>query len=688
VLDTEVRRTWQVAADRVQIGGKHWAGTLESILAKVAEGLGITEPIAAELYKLLVYDEGSFFVSHRDTEKSPGMFATLVLALPSASTGGELVVRHKGREVRLDLRCEEPSEAAFAAFYADCVHEVLPVTAGCRATLVFNLLRRGHGPVPVPPSYESEQANIAALLQAWVAARKSLDDDSSEKLIYPLEHAYTPAELGFATLKGADAAAASVLVAAAPQADCELHLTLLSIEESGAAEYSDDYGSRRGRGSEEFEAGEVDERDAFLSEWKKADGGPSIMARLPIQDEELSPPDALDDMDPDEEHFHEATGNAGATFERTYRRAALVLWPRDRVFAVLNQAGLGATLPFLDDLTERWAAGGEGRESPLWRQAHELARHMLSTWPTQHWHQQDEKPSHVGRMLTLLARLEDNDHIETLVATIATGGGHCKGDNEPILGALVLFSPRHAASLIERIIAGTARMSLGACADLLARAVAASTGDRRAGLASAAARLVQALPGDPSRVAQPPSWRGRSGVQPGVIADLITAVAGIDATEAARAADYLLAWPGTYGFDSILIPAMRQLIGVATIKDTASLLRLRSACIQHLQSRIAEPLEAPRDWKRADAVGCRCPKCSELSRFLADPERKTWIFRAAEGDRSHVEGTIRNSRCDVDATTDRRGRPYSLVCTKNQASYDRRAKQRENDLADINLLQR
>ena len=45
VLDTEVRRTWQIAADQVKIGGKHWAGTLETILAKVAEGLGITEPI-------------------------------------------------------------------------------------------------------------------------------------------------------------------------------------------------------------------------------------------------------------------------------------------------------------------------------------------------------------------------------------------------------------------------------------------------------------------------------------------------------------------------------------------------------------------------------------------------------------------------------------------------------------------
>ena len=149
IVNTSVRRTWQIAPNRLRIAGKHWAPTLDGIVARAAEGLGVSEPVAAELYKLLVYDEGSFFVSHRDTEKSPGMFATLVLALPSISTGGEFVVRHKGREVRLDLRCEEPSEIAYAAFYADCVHEVLPVTAGCRATLVYNLVRtrcaRGHG---------------------------------------------------------------------------------------------------------------------------------------------------------------------------------------------------------------------------------------------------------------------------------------------------------------------------------------------------------------------------------------------------------------------------------------------------------------------------------------------------------------------------------------------------------------
>ena len=57
------------------------------------------------------------------------MFATLVIVLPSDCTGGELVVRHKDRSVSLDLRANDPAEAAFAAFYADCLHEVLPVTA-------------------------------------------------------------------------------------------------------------------------------------------------------------------------------------------------------------------------------------------------------------------------------------------------------------------------------------------------------------------------------------------------------------------------------------------------------------------------------------------------------------------------------------------------------------------------------
>jgi hypothetical protein len=51
LIDTDVRRTWQISAGRAHIGGKHWAATLQAILVRVAEGLGVSEPIAAELYK-------------------------------------------------------------------------------------------------------------------------------------------------------------------------------------------------------------------------------------------------------------------------------------------------------------------------------------------------------------------------------------------------------------------------------------------------------------------------------------------------------------------------------------------------------------------------------------------------------------------------------------------------------------
>jgi hypothetical protein len=115
--------------------------------------------------------------------------------------------------------------------------------------------------------------------------------------------------------------------------------------------------------------------------------------------------------------------------------------------------------------------------------------------------------------------------------------------------------------------------------------------------------------------------------------------------------------------------------------------RLRTAALEHLRARIAEPLEPPRDWARASAIACPCTHCRELSRFLADPDRQHWIFKAPEAGRRHLEESIRRSGCDLDLVTDRRGRPYSLVCTKNQASYDRRAQQRQRDLTHLAQLE-
>ena len=68
ILDPAVRRSWQIGAERVRLEGRGWAATLESILAHVADGLGVDAPVSASLHKLLLYEAGGFFVGHRDTE--------------------------------------------------------------------------------------------------------------------------------------------------------------------------------------------------------------------------------------------------------------------------------------------------------------------------------------------------------------------------------------------------------------------------------------------------------------------------------------------------------------------------------------------------------------------------------------------------------------------------------------------
>jgi hypothetical protein len=689
LVDTTVRRTWQIGADQVQIEGKSWSRTLESLVARAAAGLGVTGLVAAELYKLLIYDQGSHFVSHRDTEKAPGMFATLIITLPSVHAGGELVVRHKGREVRLELRCDDPSEGAYAAFYADCVHEVLPVTAGYRMVLVYNLLRPGKGHAPLPPNHEKEQAGLEALLLRWSARKAAPNDDTPEKLVFLLQHAYTPAELSFPTLKGPDAAAAAVLTAATQQSGCDLHVALLTIEESGWAEHTGFSRPRRwGRdndeGDDEFEIGEVNDCSRTLSDWGRPDGSPVALGDFPISDAELSPPDALADMEPDEQHFQEATGNEGASFERTYRRAALVLWPKERRLAVLSRAGLSVTLPYLDGLVGRWAASGDDRESLLWSDAHQLAGHMLHNWPgTYRSHRDDESDG--ATMLALMTRLRDAEYIEAILIDIIAAGAHGRSDNEAVVMALGQLPARQASELVERIIAANADMCLGSCADLLARC--ARVDSLATGLVPAGKTLVLALPGDPTQVRQLGfSWQ-RQRIDADFVVDIASALSRIDAKLADAAVGHLLAWPNTYGVDDVILPAVRQLTHKSGTRALAAVPRLSAACVEYLRGRVALALEAPGDWSRARASGCACDCCGELSQFLVNPSQRIWAFKAGESDRRHVEETIRRERCDVDRATDKRGRPYSLVCTKNQASHDRRAEQRKQDLKDLQLLQ-
>ena len=381
LVDRSVRDCWQIEPDRVRLAGAAWPKTFADILGSAAAGLGCPpDRLDAQLHKLLIYEPGGFFAAHRDAEKADGMIATLSISLPTEGTGGELVVRHGARERVVDMTAGEPSELAFAAFYADCTHEVRPVTEGHRLSLVFNLcLRPGADDTPcAAPDYTATVDRLAGRLAEWGGAR-----DATDKLVWLLDHGYSEAGLSFDVLKNGDAAVARVLALAAERAECELYAALVHIEEYGTAEYagSPDGWGWDGEDDADWEMGDVDDCQQWLDGWVQPDGDQPPFGKVELQPEELLPRGALDDVPPDDQWVHEASGNAGVSIERAYRRTALAVWPRSRTVTILGRSDIAGAVAWVASQLDRNEGDADAPDESDER-IRKLTGRLIDFWPT------------------------------------------------------------------------------------------------------------------------------------------------------------------------------------------------------------------------------------------------------------------------------------------------------------------
>lgn len=298
---------------------------------------------------------GGFFKPHRDTEKTEGMFATLVILLPSEFEGGELIVRHMDQEKVFDFASSSAYNFHYLAFYADCEHEVKPVTKGSRLCLVYNLILCDKEKKFKPPHNEEEIDRLAKVLQDWMhkcKERFNRDDDQidvPDKLVITLEHEYTQAGISFVVLKNRDRTFANSLRLAAQRVAAleaeeakekekekgkrrkgkgkgkgkgkekekgkeepcpfDFYLSLLRIDESGLA--GTPYGSCR------IKMTDVQQREAGLKTWVGVDEEELDFDFMDIkEDTEVVPPGALQAIKWNKEKVEEATGNAGALMER------------------------------------------------------------------------------------------------------------------------------------------------------------------------------------------------------------------------------------------------------------------------------------------------------------------------------------------------------------------------------------
>jgi predicted 2-oxoglutarate/Fe(II)-dependent dioxygenase YbiX len=215
LYDESVRKAWQVDASMVTVGdGVIWENMLKEVVRQACLELGITttganttRKVHANLYKLLLYEEGGHFTPHRDAEKEDGMFGTLVIQLPSMFSGGDFTVQRGEESKTFKQSINSGNAIKYIAFYADCVHQLHPVTSGARLCLVYNL---------VESSGSLSHANNLAInsqLQAFVQEWKA-DRYFSDRLGYHLHHKYTPRSFDVDALKGRDNLAFQTLQAA------------------------------------------------------------------------------------------------------------------------------------------------------------------------------------------------------------------------------------------------------------------------------------------------------------------------------------------------------------------------------------------------------------------------------------------------------------------------------------------
>ena len=715
MLDTSVRKVWQLQPAKVRLSGKSWAGSFQGIVDRVAAGLGCAKgTVSAELYKMLVYDNGAFFAAHRDTEKTEGMFGTLVLALPSVHRGGEIVIRHAGREATVDLSAVEVSELAFAAFYADCEHEVRPIVEGNRVCLVYNLVQRlapnSGAPPLTAPLYKSEVAAAAkCLAKAFETA------GAPTKIAWLLEHQYSPDGLSFFGLKNADAARAKVFVESAAQAGLAAHLGIVHIEEYGAAEpyYDGDFGYggySRWQGyddedveedvaGDDFEVIEVSESRQCIGEWVDTQDRRVDFGQIPLGEGELLPRGALDDEEPDEQRLTEATGNEGASFERSYHRAALVLWPQERFADVLLQSGVSAVIPYLRGKVKIAAAAPE--KPAAFQEAVALSRRVVEAWENtqSHYHYgTSAKEPCRAEMLDILGSLGEAEPLEQFTGRIVTRE-YDGTENAALAAHAELLKPAKAGRIFCDLVSANAQWFLGACVNLLTRllrqASAKPPADWTAAFQKIAAVIVDGL-GRAQNVSKKDlphsNWQRTEKAKPAdaeLVADLLDALALLEA-EALRekAAASIIARAAVFDPGSVVVPALTSLHerNGPSIESEGAFLRLWQHAAEFLLARGEHPPEAPNDWRQDVKIPCRCQDCRALTKFAHDPKAQVGRFSVRKDRRQHLHQMIERKGLDMTHVTERKGSPHTLVCTKSRSAYQRECRQYNADILSFGEL--
>ena len=481
----------------------------------------------------------------------------------------------------------------------------------------------------------------------------------------------------------------------------------------------------------------VEERWEALDGWAARDGSHPPFGEIPVNALELLPQGALDNAEPDRRRLKGSTGNTGPTLEFIYRLAALVVWPREMTVEIVAGGSIDRAVEWVetqwaevrcggdgddgrararDGVRARAGDGGSGRAGdPESERIRELLGTLTGLWPIG---MDAPRKQDRAAMLRLLHATGEGevaaDFLDRVVMANYDGS-----ENEALAAVLPVIGPAEAGEILPWLVeeqlprrfADVVELLVLAAVECMGSGSGAATpvidpvwyGVLRASVATALSGMGPALQAESEiRPGEDDKWplgtwlrsRARSGRAPqdewidnaalcGLL--LLANRLGLD-EEAAAAAHAIGDHPDIVTPDRMLPAALELMHKQGALAATAAYGALWRQAADYLLERSSAVPGEPTDWTIAADASCECDLCDRLRAFCEDPVKQLERFKMRTDLRRHLHQVIDRGGLDLYHETERRGSPYTLVCTKNRASHERRLEEYAEDLRCMGKL--
>jgi hypothetical protein len=405
----------------------------------------------------------------------------------------------------------------------------------------------------------------------------------------------------------------------------------------------------------------------------------------------LLPAGALDREPPDEKRLTEASGNEGSTYERSYHRAALVLWRQERAVDVLLQAGVVAALPYLKHLAAR------GRRAQP--EAISVAERILEAWPGPE-HRWDSYstfrewpgPAHRTEITVALTKLNAPALLERFLREVITSS-YDGSEKSALLAAVSALGDTQAAAVLSGLMSARMPERPNECSELLL-ALSENPSLCFPEAAEAAVAALEVI-GTHDKGTETLDWEPEEPqrpLDPQFLDNLLRALQRFKGgTPCGAAAEKIAAHPEIYCPVTLVVPAIARICAgrrQQTAAVNSSVRHLWTSAAEFLLQRSEIPPKPPVDWRLSIELSCSCTDCRELQTFARDPAERLRRFRVKKERRRHLHHMIDRHRLDMTHVTERAGSPQTLVCTKDRRTFIRRMKQYQDEIAAMLRLVR